>query len=184
MKLIDLRSTCLTAVLGGAAILASVLPAAAAPGPGLPIVGNPTSISAGVFIPSSGDASDKGGSTQLSLNFRYTLPVPDPIGVPVRTVIDLGLETGSKSGGHSTVIPLTVGVVAGTGGSSPYTAGSFFYGGGAGVYFENQSGLSSAARLGAYAELGYSITGPLYVNAKYQFVDHAEGATVNVGLRF
>ena len=184
MNFIDLRGNRLTVALGAAAVLASALPAAAAPGPSLPIVGNPSSISAGVFLPSSGDSKDKGGTTQLSVNFRYTLPVPDPIGVPVRTVLDLGVETGAKSGGHSTVIPLTVGVVAGTGGSSPYSAGSFFYGAGAGVYFENQSGFSSASRIGAYAELGYSITGPLYINAKYQFVEHAEGATVNVGLRF
>ncbi|MEO7719899.1 MAG: hypothetical protein ABIY70_27150, partial [Capsulimonas sp.] len=152
MKFIDLRSRTLSAAfVAVAAAFGCALPASAAPGPALPIVGSPSSISAGVFIPGSSDASDNGGSTQLSVNFRYTLPVPDPIGVPVRTVLDLGVETGAKGGRHSTVIPLTVGVVAGTGGSSPYVAGSFFYGGGAGVYFINQSGLSSAARLGAYA---------------------------------
>ncbi|BDI29515.1 hypothetical protein CCAX7_15660 [Capsulimonas corticalis] len=184
MKYTDLRSRHLPIVACAAAALGCALPAAAAPGPALPIVGNPSSISAGVFIPSSGEAKDKGGATQLSVNFRYTLPVPDPIGVPVRTVLDLGVETGAKSGGHSTVIPLTAGVVAGTGGSSPYAPGSFFYGAGAGAYFINQSSISSATRLGGYVELGYSITGPLYVNAKYQFVDHANGAAVNVGLRF
>ena len=80
----------------------------AAPGPALPLIGGPNAISAGVFIPSSGAAKSAGGNTQLDVEFHYGLPIPNP--TPLRVVLGAGVETGSKSGSHSTVIPLTAGL--------------------------------------------------------------------------
>jgi len=134
--------------------------------------------------PNSADASDRCGATQLAGEFRYQLPVPNPLDVPARTVATLGIETGARHGNHSTIIPVTIGEMVGLSHTSPNAAGTAYAGAGVGVYFENQSGISTAARIGGYAVIGYNINGMTYVDAKYQFVDHGDGPLVQVGLRF
>ena len=155
----------------------------AAPGPALPILGSPNALTAGVFIPSSGAAKSAGGSTQLDVEFHYGLPLPNP--TPLRVVLGVGVETGSKSGSHSTVVPLTAGLQFGLG-------GGLYVGGGAGYYFLNQhqngnilDQLSTTQKVGGYGELGYSLPGGLLtVSAKYQAVQRADGFVVSAGLHF
>lgn len=182
MKKLHLRMSIAAAFISSALLVSGK--AYAAPGPTLPVVGSPSSISAGVFLPNGGDAKDRGGSTQLSVDFRYTVPVPNPLDVPARTIVSLGVQTGAKSGNHSTIVPLTVGEMFGANGKSPAAAGNTYFGIGAGVYFMNQSGISSTARIGGYAHVGYNINAVTYVDAKYQVVTHGDGLNVNVGLRF
>ena len=158
--------------------------AGAAPGPVIPLVGAPSGLSAGVFIPSDGSTKDKGGSSELAINFQYGLPLIGSLGPLSHTVIGLGVETGSKGGSHSTVIPLTISQMFGANNASPTAAGNFYYGGGVGLYFLNQSSVSVATRIGAQLEAGYNVTSALYADAKYQFVDHANGFVVSVGGRF
>ena len=173
------------AALGVVTALCAARPALAqAPGPALPLIGGPSAITAGVFAASSGDARDRGGSTQIAAEFRYTLPVPNPFVVPTRTVLSLGVQTGARGGSHSTTIPITVAQLFGEGGRSPNAANTFFGGGGVGVYILNQSSLSTATRLGIFPEVGYNITDRVFVDAKYQFVSHAEGLNILAGLRF
>ncbi len=167
-----------------AALALSPRIATAAPGPALPLIGGPSAISAGVFVPSGGDDKDRGGSTQLALNFRYTVPVPNPLVVPSRTVIDLGVQTGARNGGHSTVIPITIGQLVSANGHSPSAPGAIYVGGGIGAFVINQSGISSATRIGGFAELGYNVTDIIFADARYQFVDHANGLGITVGARF
>ena len=155
----------------------------AAPGPDLPVLGSPNAITAGVFIPSSGAAKSAGGSTQLDVEFHYGLPIPNP--TPLRAIFGVGVETGSKSGSHSTVVPVTAGAQIGLG-------AGVYVGGGVGYYFLNQhrndSGLdqlSTSTRFGGYGELGYSLPGGLLtVSAKYQAVERADGFIVSAGLHF
>ena len=168
--------------------LALAAPAAAAPGPPLPVLGSPTGLSAGAFFPTSG-AAKAGGSTQLDIEFRYAIPLPNP--TPLLPVVGLGVETGSRSGNRSTVVPLTAGLLVGLNGLSPNAGGSIFAGGGVGVYFLNHhrsgSGLNqlgTSTRFGGYGELGYNLTGLVFVDAKYQIVDRANGVSASVGLRF
>ena len=157
--------------------------ALAAPGPDLPVLGSPNAITAGVFIPSSGAAKSAGGSTQLDVEFHYGLPIPNP--TPLRAIFGVGVETGSKSGSHSTVVPVTAGAQIGLG-------AGVYVGGGVGYYFLNQhrndSGLdqlSTSTRFGGYGELGYSLPGGLLtVSAKYQAVERADGFIVSAGLHF
>ncbi|MBV9852609.1 MAG: hypothetical protein JO250_23360 [Armatimonadetes bacterium] len=158
--------------------------AKAAPGPVIPLVGSPSGLSLGVFVPSGSDAKDKGGSTQFAANFQYGLPIIGSLGPLSHTVIGLGVETGSKGGAHSTVIPLTVSQLFGANNASPTAAGNAYYGVGAGLYFVNQSNISVATRIGAQAQAGYNFTSVLFADAKYQFVDHANGFVVSVGGRF
>jgi hypothetical protein len=166
------------------AALALVVPALAAPGPNLPVIGSPGAVSLGAFIPSSNDAKDKGGSTQLDINFQYGLPLIGSLGPLSHTVIGVGVETGTKSGGHSTVIPVTISQMFGVNGQSPTAGGSFYYGVGVGAYFLNQSGISVATRIGGQVEGGYNLTSSIFVDAKYQIVDHADGPIISVGARF
>ena len=155
----------------------------AAPGPALPILGSPNAITAGVFIPSSGAAKSAGGNTQLDVEFHYGLPIPNP--TPLRVVLGAGVETGSKSGSHSTVVPVTAGAQIGVG-------GGVYVGGGVGYYFLNQhrnsnvlDQLSTTQKVGGYGELGYSLPGGLLtVSAKYQAVQRADGFIVTAGLHF
>ncbi len=168
------------ALLAGLALTQS---AQAAPGPNLPIVGAPTSISAGVFVPSGGDDKRAGGSSQLDVEFRYGLPIPNPIPV-TRTVIGLGVQTGAKSGKHATVVPITATQDFSLSGGSLNAPGTIYGGVGAGAYIQNLSGISSAVRLGVHGELGVNITGNLFLNARYQFVTHSNGLAVTAGLRF
>lgn len=164
----------------------------AAPGPNLPILGGPGAIAAGVFVPTSGASKDLGGSTQLSVEFRYTIPLVGDIlslAVPTQTVITAGVQTGSKSGGRSTIIPITVGQLFSPRGSSPTSGKSLFFGGGIGAYIINHDGNGSiigrtTTKVGGFGELGYNLTQFLFVDAKYQFVSEANGLTANVGLRF
>ena len=175
-----------TAAIAGIACLGAMVAAApvkAQDGPHLPGVGGPSSFSAGVYLPSSGEAKDS-GNTQLNLNYRYTLPVENELDVPARTVLDLGAQIGATHGKHNTIIPVTVGEVIGLNGKSPAATGNAFAGVGVGAYFMNQSGLSSAVRLGGYGELGYNISDSLFVDGRYQFVQHGNGAMINLGYRF
>lgn len=157
--------------------------ACAAPGPPLPLIGGPNSIVLGGYLPSSGDARHAGGNAQIDVDFRYGLPVPNLIN-PLRTVISLGVETGAHDGGHSTVVPLTATEIVSVTGGSPFAPGAFYVGGGIGAYLLNQSGISTATRIGALINAGYNFTDSIFVDAKYQFVTHADGATIGVGLRF
>lgn len=155
----------------------------AAPGPALPIIGGPNAITAGVFIPSSGAAKSAGGNTQLDVEFHYGLPLPNP--TPLRVVLGVGVETGSKSGSHSTVVPVTAGLQVGVG-------GGVYAGAGVGYYFLNQhrnssfaDQLSTSTRFGGYGELGYALPdGLVTVSAKYQAVSRADGVVLAVGLHF
>ena len=164
-------------------LCAAVRPVQAAPGPALPLLGGPNAITAGVFLPSSGAAKSAGGSTQLDVEFHYGLPVPNP--TPLRVVLGVGVETGSKSGSHSTVVPVTAGGQIGLG-------GGVYAGLGVGYYFLNQhrnstfsDQLSTSTRFGGYGELGYTLpTGLLTVSAKYQAVQRADGVVLAVGLHF
>ncbi len=168
----------LTATLGLSAGMAQ-----AAPGPDLPILGSPNAITAGVFIPSSGAAKSAGGNTQLDVEFHYGLPIPNP--TPLRVVLGVGVETGSKSGSHSTVVPVTAGAQFGVG-------SGVYVGGGIGYYFLNQhqngnilDQLSTTQKVGGYGELGYSLPGGLLtVSAKYQAVQRADGFILSAGLHF
>ena len=157
--------------------------AQAAPGPALPILGSPNALTAGVFIPSSGAAKSAGGNTQLDVEFHYGLPIPNP--TPLRVVLGVGVETGSKSGSHSTVVPVTAGGQIGLG-------GGLYAGAGVGYYFLNQhrnsnvlDQLSTTQKVGGYGELGYSLPGGLLtISAKYQAVQRADGFVVSAGLHF
>ncbi len=178
MKIIKhLSAAALVAALGSTAA------AYAAPGPALPIIGGPNAISAGVFVPSSGAAKSGGGSTQLDVEFHYGLPIPNP--TPLRIVLGVGVETGSKSGGHSTIVPVTAGGQIALG-------GGVYAGAGVGYYFLNQhrnssftDQLSTSTRFGGYGELGYALPGGLVtVSAKYQAVQRGDGAVFAVGLHF
>ena len=164
--------------------LAMAQGAQAAPGPVIPLVGSPSAVSLGLFVPSGGDAKDKGGASQFAANFQYGLPIIGSLGPLSHTVIGLGIQTGSKAGAHSTVIPVTVSQLFGVGGASPTAAGNAYYGVGVGAYFLNQSNISVATRIGAQVQAGYNITSILFADAKYQFVDHADGFIVSVGGRF
>ena len=157
--------------------------AQAAPGPALPIIGSPNGIEAGVFIPSSGAAKSAGGNTQYDVEFHYGLPIPNP--TPLRVVLGVGVETGSKSGSHSTVVPVTAGGQIGLG-------GGVYAGAGVGYYFINQhrnssftDQLGTTNKVGGYGELGYALpSGLLTISAKYQAVQRADGVVVAVGLHF
>jgi hypothetical protein len=157
--------------------------AQAAPGPALPLIGGPNAITAGVFLPSSGAAKSAGGTSQFDVEFHYGLPIPNP--TPLRIVLGLGVETGSKSGSHSTVVPLTAGGQIGLG-------GGVYAGAGVGYYFLNQrrnndtlDQLGTTQKVGGYGELGYSFAGGLAtVSAKYQAVQRADGVVLAVGLHF
>lgn len=170
------------AAASAAALLFLVPAAHAAPGPALPLIGGPNAITAGVFIPSSGAAKSAGGNTQFDVEFHYGLPIPNP--TPLRVVLGLGVETGSKSGSHSTVVPLTAGLQVGVG-------GGVYVGGGIGYYFLNQHSnngfdqLGTTNKAGGYGELGYALPGGLItVSAKYQAVQRADGAVLAIGLHF
>ena len=173
-------STTFTLVVLG---LSAASVAQAAPGPALPILGSPNTITAGVFLPTSGAAKSAGGSTQLDIEFHYGLPIPNP--TPLKAVFSVGVETGSKSGGHSTIIPVTAGAQIGLG-------GGVYAGAGVGYYFLNQhrndtltDQLSTSTRFGGYGELGYTLpTGLLTLSAKYQAVQRADGVIVALGLHF
>lgn len=174
--------------IAAAALVTSLLglgtAAQAAPGPSLPIAGSPGSVEVGVFLPSSGEAKDNGGNTQFSGFFNYTLPVPLQSSTPTTTEISLGVETGSRSGDHYTTIPLTATELVSLTGQSPNAAGAVYAGAGIGAYFINGSGLSSEVRFGGQAQLGYNITSAIFLDARYQFVQNADGLTADVGLRF
>lgn len=181
MNLSKIRTFALTTSVAAACFAAGS--AQAAPGPDLPILGSPNAITAGVFIPSSGAAKSAGGNTQFDVEFHYGLPIPNP--TPLRVVLGVGVETGSKSGSHSTVVPVTAGLQFGLG-------GGLYVGGGAGYYFLNQhqngnalDQLGTSTRFGGYGELGYSLPGGLLtLSAKYQAVDRADGFIVSAGLHF
>jgi hypothetical protein len=158
-------------------------PAMAVPGPSLPIIGGPGAVSVGAFFPTSDDIKDAGGNTQVAVDFHYTLPVPNPLDIPTRTMINIGVETGAKAGKHSTIIPITISQVVGLGGS-PVGGGTPYVGAGVGVYIVNTSGLKASSKIGGFAQIGYNITSMLFVDAKYQFVEHANGGIVSAGLRF
>ena len=155
----------------------------AAPGPDLPILGSPNGIVAGVFIPSSGAAKSAGGNTQLDIEFHYGLPIPNP--TPLRVILGVGVETGSKSGSHSTVVPVTAGLQVGVG-------SGVYAGAGVGYYFLNQhrnssftDQLSTTQKVGGYGELGYALPGGLLtLSAKYQAVQRADGVVIAAGLHF
>lgn len=167
-----------------AALTAVSVTGARAAGPDLPGLGGPTSISVGGFWPNSGEAEDNGGSTQLDADLRYHITAGDPLTVPARTFLDLGVIAGSDHGNHDTIVPVTVGEDFGFNNESPLASGNAYAGGGIGAYFENMSGLSTQTRLGGFVNLGYNVSTSIFVEGKYQWVNNADGTTVNVGYRF
>jgi hypothetical protein len=172
-------------VLAAAAwILAAPVPAQAA-GPAIPGLGGPTAISVGAYWPQSDDAKDSGGSTQITADLRYHVPVnANPLNTPARTVVDVGVDAGAVHGNHDTIVPVTIGEEFGANKQSPMATGNFYVGAGFGAYILNQSGLSTATRLGGYVGAGYNITQSVFAEGKYQFVDHGDGPTLSVGMRF
>ena len=179
----------LTCAVGALAAGLALAPAAHAQiGPSLPLIGAPSAISVGAFVPSS-SAAKSGGNTQFDVEFRYGIPLPNP--TPLIPVIGVGVETGSKSGSRSTIVPVTVGLDVGLNGLSANAAGAVYAGGGIGYYFINQhqggnviDQLGTHNRVGGYGELGYNFTRLIFLNAKYQFADRADGLSATVGLRF
>jgi hypothetical protein len=149
----------------------------------LPLVGNPTAISGGVFLPSSGDSKKSGGSSQLYVNLQYGFPINVPM-TPTRTVVSLEGEFGTHGGHHSNIVPLTIGEYFGGSGKSPFAANNFFGGIGIGVYFENIGGFSSSAQIGGYGTIGYNVGSALFIAAKYQVVKAANGPIISAGVRF
>lgn len=148
----------------------------------LPLVGSPTGLYVGGFFP-SGDAQKRGGSSQLAAELRYAFPVSVPL-TPTRTVISLGAEFGSKHGNHNTIVPVTIAEYVGLNGHSPYSALTPYAGAGVGAYFLNQSGISTKTQIGGFGALGYNLALGFFIEAKYQFVQHGNGALVGVGFRF
>jgi hypothetical protein len=182
-----LLKTCVPVVAGGLTIAMAVglSTSANADGPAIPGLGGPTSISVGAFWPTSDDAKDAGGSTQFDANLRYHIPVKDnPLTVPARTFLNVGVQAGSKDGNHSTIVPITVGEEIGLDNRSPLAPGNGYLGAGVGAYILNQSGFSTATRLGGFVNAGYNFTSSVFAEADYQFVDHGDGPMVNVGFRF
>lgn len=179
MKAIRIAPFVLAALAG--ALVAR--PASAAPGPSLPIIGSPNSIVAGVYLPTDSATRRAGGSSQIDVSFRYGLPVPNLI-APTRTVLSLGVQTGARGGGHSTIIPLTVSQVFSTNGASPFSTGTVYVGAGLGVYLLNQSGIKTTARIGGQGLVGYNVTDAVFLEGKYQFVQDGNGGTLAAGLRF
>lgn len=176
-------------VIAGAAALAAVgalsaaRPATAAPGPSLPVIGSPNSIVAGIFLPTDSNTKNAGGNSQVAVDFRYGLPVPNLI-TPTRTVISLGVQAGKRGGGHSTIVPLTISQIVSTNGGSPFAPGNAYVGAGLGAYLLNQSGIKATLRIGGQAVVGYNVTDAIFLEGKYQFVKDGNGATVSAGLRF
>jgi len=152
--------------------------------PKIPGLGGPTSLSVGAYWPSSDDAK-RGGSTQIDADLRYHVPVKDnPITVPHSTVLDIGVQAGSKDGKHNTIIPITIGEELGLNNKSPLATGNGYVGAGVGAYVINQSGISTATRVGGYVDAGYNFTQAVFVEGKYQWVDHGSGPMLNLGYRF
>ncbi|MGO8672222.1 MAG: hypothetical protein ACLQVD_12755 [Capsulimonadaceae bacterium] len=156
-------------------------------------VGGPASLSIGPFWPSAGEARYRGGASQFSAGFRYYLPAStsassDSSGCPARTVIDTGVEIGAEVGAnhnsHESIIPITIGEEFGFNHQSPLASATAYMGAGIGAYIMNQSGLSAATRFGGFVNVGYNFARPVFVEARYQFVENADGATLNVGYRF
>jgi len=141
-------------------------------------------LSVGAYWPSSDDAK-RGGATQIDADLRYHVPVKDnPITVPHSTVLDIGVQAGSKDGKHNTIIPITIGEELGLNNKSPLATGNAYVGAGVGAYVINQSGISTATRLGGYVDVGYNATQAVFVEGKYQWVDHGSGPMLNLGYRF
>jgi hypothetical protein len=176
---------CIPAVACGLAIAMTAGLSTAANAQGPSALGGPTAISVGAYWPNSDEASHAGGSTQIDADLRYHIPVKDnPITIPSRTILEAGVEAGASHGNHNTIIPVTIGEEFGMNQKSPLATNNGYVGAGVGVYFMNQSGLSSAARLGGYVSAGYNFTPSVFGEAKYQWVDHGNGPLVNVGYRF
>jgi|SRR3569833_346957 len=155
-----------------------------AAGPAIPGLGGPTALTVGGYWPSDNDAK-RGGTTQLNADLRYHVPVKDnPITVPHSTVLAVGVEAGSKDGNHNTIIPITIGEELGLDNKSPLAINNGYVGVGVGAYVMNQSGISTATRLGGYVSAGYNFTQSVFAEGKYQFVDHGSGPMLNVGFRF
>ena len=185
MKTLTFKN-CIPAVVGGVAIaLTSGLARSAnAADPKIPGLGGPTAVSVGAYWPKDDDAK-RGGSTQIDGDLRYHVPVKDnPITVPHSTVLSVGVQAGSKGGRHNTIIPITIGEELGLNNKSPLATGNGYVGAGVGAYIINQSGISTAARLGGYVSAGYNFSPAVFGEAKYQFVDHGSGPLLNVGYRF
>lgn len=148
-------------------------------------IGGPTSLSVGAFWPSSDDASSTGGGTQLNADLRYHVPAKNnTLNVPSRTVFDVGIEAGATDGAHSTIVPVTIGEEIGLSNQSPLAVNNGFLGAGIGVYFVDQSFITSSAELGGYVNAGYNISASTFVEGKYQFADHGDGPMLDVGFRF
>lgn len=173
---------CMPALVCGfaVALVAGTTSAAHAQG-----IGGPTSLSVGGFWPSSGQAKYDGGTTQIDADLRWHVPVHDnPITMPARTVLDVGVEAGADHGNHDTIVPVTIGEDLGLNNKSPLAPNNAYVGVGVGAYFENMSGLSSQARLGGYVSVGYNFTHAVFLEGKYQWAQDADGPMLNVGYRF
>ena len=185
MRILTLCAKSALTIAGVAALCIVGIPAKAAPGPSLPVAGSPTSIEVGIFAPSDNkDSKNLGGSTQFSGFFNYTLPIPLQSATPTTTEISLGVEAGNRSGNHYVVVPITATELFGLNGLSPNASGSIYAGAGIGAYVLNGSGSATAGRLGAQIQAGYNITSMIFIDARYQWVEQADGVTADVGLRF
>jgi hypothetical protein len=149
----------------------------------VPSLISPSAVSAGLFLPSSSDAKNAGGSSELYLDAQYGLPVNIPF-TPTRTVVSIEGEFGTHDGQHSNIIPLTVGEYFGGAGKSPFALHNFYGAVGAGFYLENIGSDSSSGAIGGYAAVGYNFALTFFVQAKYQIVRSANGPIVSVGTRF
>ena len=150
---------------------------------GLPLVSAPSAVAVGLFLPSSSDAKNAGGDSQLYLDAQYGLPVSIPM-TPTRTIVSVEGEFGTHSGHHSNIVPLTIGEYLGSSGKSPFAAHNIYAGLGVGIYWENIGSDSSTGQIGGYGAIGYNIGYGFFVQAKYQLVKSANGPIISVGSRF
>jgi len=147
------------------------------------LVGNTSAVSVGDFFADSGAAKKYGGDSQLYISYQYTVPVNVPF-TATKTIVAAEFETGTGNGGHSNVVPITIGEFLGGDGKSPYALHNYYGGVGIGAYIENIGHSSSTVRAGGYAAVGYNFAHDFYVQAKYQIVESANGPILSAGVRF
>src|SRR5262249_15925452 len=142
------------------------------------------SVSAGAFFPASARIKNNTGDAMVAVDVHYLLPATNPLTVPSRRIVSAGVEAGASGGRHATIIPVTISQVIGVNHPSPVAANAPYYGVGLGAFFINQAGLSAATKIGGFVQGGYNLTGPAFVDVKYQLAKDADGWLVAAGYRF
>lgn len=140
------------------------------------------SLSLGVLSPTDTDTRHRTGSILLLGEVRYALPAAPSAS---RTVLAGSAARISRAYEDSTIVSGTIGQVFSlTPRQSPFAARTAYVGAGAGLYGMDLQFIHAFARVGAYAEAGYNLSGPLFVNAQYRLVNRGSGASLAFGVRF